>query len=133
MADSSTFSYRGSWCAEGLQTSWKGQWRIVGSNRTLLCDGHEDLRAEVVASPRHATGIRPEALFAVARAVPIPPPVPRDRIGGHAGVMRDFIDAVRAGTELEPVGREHIHSLAMVFGSIDSAATGRRHGFPPTQ
>src|SRR5581483_10997567 len=30
MSDGSVFSYRGSWCAEGLNTSWESDWRVTG-------------------------------------------------------------------------------------------------------
>lgn len=48
MAGGVIFNYRGSWCAEGLRTSWESAWRITGSLGTLLWDGADDIRAEVV-------------------------------------------------------------------------------------
>ena len=38
MNDSSVFTYRGSWCAEGCHTSWNGDWRVIGDRGTLLCE-----------------------------------------------------------------------------------------------
>ena len=45
---------------------------------------------------------------------------------GIAGSLRDFLHALRTGAT--PMGECHdnIKSLAMVFGAIESAATGRR-------
>jgi predicted dehydrogenase len=108
------FTYRGSWCAEGLGTSWECAWRFVGAKGTLLWDGHNDIRIEVAGGER-------EGLFAKAVAVPVPPLEAADRIGGHAGVMKDFIAAVRSGTTPETVGRDNIRSLAMALGAIASA------------
>jgi predicted dehydrogenase len=111
------FTYRGSWAAEGIRTSWEGAWRIVGTKGSLAWDGHDDIRAEV-------PGERSELLAPLVPVV-VPAPSPDDKIGGHQGVIDDFIAAIRAGTEPETVGHENIRSLAMVFGAIESAGQGR--------
>lgn len=113
------FSYRGSWCAEGRGTSWESAWRIIGTKGTVTWDGHDDIRAEIAERPG-------EGLFSEMAAVEIPPLDISDRIGGHLGLLQDFIAATRGGTEPETVGHQNIKSLAMVFGAIDSATTGRR-------
>jgi len=41
---------------------------------------------------------------------------------GHAGVMRDFADAVRTGRPPMTVCTDNIKSLAMVFGAIEASA-----------
>jgi predicted dehydrogenase len=114
------FNYRGSWCADGLRTSWESAWRITGTRGTLLWDGEDDIRAEVVQGP----GVAP-SLFSECVAVPVPPLDPRDRVGGHRGVIEDFVQAIRTGQPPETTGSENIKSLAMVSGAIDSAETGR--------
>ena len=48
MTDDVTFTYRGSWAAEGANTSWEATWRIVGSKGTLLWDGEDAITANVV-------------------------------------------------------------------------------------
>ena len=113
------FTYRGSWCAEGLGTSWECAWRFVGARGTLLWDGHGDIRIEIAGDER-------EGLFAKAIGVAVSPLDPGDRIGGHAGVMKDFVAAVRGGTTPETVGGDNIRSLAMALGAISSAEQGRR-------
>ncbi len=118
MNEGPIFSYRGSWCADGLGTSWESAWRIVGEKGSLTWDGFADIRAEV------RTGTR-EGLFDRAEPVAVPPLDPRDRIGGHLGAIRDFLDAVEAGRSPETGGDDNIRSLAMVFGAIESAETGR--------
>ncbi len=117
--DGVIFNYRGSWCAEGLGTSWESAWRIVGTKGTLTWDGHDDIRAEI------ATGAS-NGLFSEVAAVEIPPLDPSDRTGGHLGLIQDFIAATRGGPEPETVGHQNIRSLAMVFGAIESATSGRR-------
>jgi predicted dehydrogenase len=113
------FTYRGSWCADGLRTSWESAWRIVGSKGSLVWDGHDDIQAEAITSGR-------DGLFSEVAAVEIPPLDSPDRTGGHLGVMRNFIAATRGGPAPETAGAENIKSLAMVFGAIESAEAGRR-------
>jgi predicted dehydrogenase len=114
------FVYRGSWSAQGLQTSWEAEWRFVGSKGALCWDGADSIRIEALAPGARA------GLFDPVRPVEAPALAPDDRIGGHFGVLHDFVAAIRAGSEPETVGHDNIRSLAMVFGAIRSAETGGR-------
>ena len=106
--------------AEGLQTSWEASWRIVGTRGTVTWDGEGLFRAErATAAPR-------DGLFSMVETVEVGPLDPDDAIGGHAGVLRDVIRAVREGGEPETVGHENIRSLAMVLSAIDSAERRER-------
>ncbi|OBQ74706.1 Gfo/Idh/MocA family protein [Mesorhizobium erdmanii] len=113
------FTYAGSWCADGFRTSWEGSWRIVAERGSLLWDGHDALKAEVVVPGR-------DGIFDKTQPIEVPPLDPADRVGGHLGLIRDFIHAIETGTEPETRGADNIKSLAMVFGAIESAETGRR-------
>jgi len=117
MPGGAVVSYRGSWCAEGLRTSWEAAWRIVGERGTLTWDGEGDMRAEVASGP--------DALFSKTAALQIPGLDPADRIGGHLGVIQDFVQAIATGTPPETAGAENIKSLGMVLGAIESAMTGQ--------
>jgi predicted dehydrogenase len=119
-AGGAVFSYRGSWCADGLRTSWESTWRIIGTKGSIVWDGYDDIRGEAVHSHQ------PGQFFSEVTPIEIPPLDPADRVGGHLGVMQEFIAAARGGPMPETVGRENIKSLAMVFGAIDSAESGRR-------
>ncbi|MBT4504188.1 MAG: hypothetical protein HOC74_41040 [Gemmatimonadetes bacterium] len=55
----------------------------------------------------------------------IPPMRKADRIGGHAGLIREFVDCVQKGKQPETICTDNIKSLAMVFGAIESAEKGR--------
>jgi predicted dehydrogenase len=112
------FTYRGSWCADGLGTSWECAWRLVGTKGALLWDGHGDIRIEIAGER--------DGLFAKGVGVAVPPLDGADRIGGHLGVMTDFVAAVRGGTVPETAGSDNIRSLAMALGAIQSAEQGRR-------
>jgi predicted dehydrogenase len=122
LGDGVIFNYRGSWCANGERTSWESAWRFVGTRGTLIWDGYDELRAEV-ATDEPVPG---QPFLRVTRPVEVPPLDPADRIDGHAGIIRDFVAAVRSGHAPETRGEDNIQSLAMVFGAIESAETGRR-------
>ena len=113
------FTYRGSWCADGLGTSWECSWRIVGTKGTFIWDGHDTVRAEVRGAER-------KGLFDTALPVEVPDLAPGDRIDGHQGVIEDFVASVLAGSEPETVGHDNIRSLAMSLGAIKSAQDGHR-------
>lgn len=117
-----TFNYRGSWCAEGADTSWEAHWRLVGTRGTLLWDGNEGFSAHVVAGDEgFRRPLRPIAV----------PDLSAPLIEGHAGVIADFLRAVRSGHAPMTEGRDNIHSLAMVMAAIASAETGRRQPVTP--
>jgi predicted dehydrogenase len=118
MEGGALFNYRGSWCAEGANTSWECTWRIVGDRGTLLWDG-EDRISAFTADPG-------EGLLWPVRELKIEPVVLPQEKRGHAGVFGDFIRALREGTRPETDCRDNIKSLAMVFASIESARTGAR-------
>lgn len=112
------FNYRGSWCADGLRTSWESHWRIVCERGTLVWDGHDGLYAE------RAEGAR-DGLFDKVESVAIPPLADEDKIGGHLGIIKDFVAAVQTRHAPETAGSDNIKSLAMVMGAIESATSGQ--------
>jgi predicted dehydrogenase len=110
------YTYRGSWCAEGLSTTWESDWRIIGERGTARWDGAQNLQAEIAES---VTGFMAEH-----RAVEISPDPPEKKIGGHGGLIADFVDCIRTGRTPETICTDNIKSLAMVFGAIESADSG---------
>jgi predicted dehydrogenase len=119
LGNGALFTYRGSWCAAGLGTSWECAWRLVGTRGTLTWDGHDQLRAEATTAQRSGLfdDVVPLALDEIAAA---------GRIGGHLGVLQDFVAAVRGGIEPETRGADNIQSLAMSLGAMASARAGQR-------
>jgi predicted dehydrogenase len=113
MADGSVYSYRGSWCAEGLNTSWESDWRIIGANGSVKWDGADRFEAQVVEE----TG----GFYSKLREGQIPALDDQGKMGGHAGLIRDFLRCVRTGRTPETVCTDNIKSLAMVFGAVESA------------
>ena len=118
LSDDIVFTYRGSWAAEGANTSWESAWRIIGTKGTLLWDGHEQFEAKVVAGT--------EGFFRPLADLEIPATSDAKQTHGHASVITEFLDAIEAGRQPETAGADNIKSLAMVFGAIESARLGQR-------
>ncbi|UJW86890.1 Gfo/Idh/MocA family protein [Devosia sp. SL43] len=116
--DGVVFNYRGSWAAEGANTSWESAWRIVGTKGTLLWDGYDAFEAKVVAGD--------EGFFRELKTVDVPEPADIDQTHGHASVLAEFLDAIEAGRSPETASNDNIKSLAMVFAAIESAKTRQR-------
>jgi predicted dehydrogenase len=112
------YTYRGSWCAEGLMTSWECEWRFVGPQGTLKWDGQEEMAAQVVTKIGgfHAEfeNLEPDPYLSTRNTA------------GHADLIREFVSCVRVGIIPETVCTDNLKSLAMVFGAIESAETGKR-------
>lgn len=118
MTDGLVYTYRGSWCAEGLNTTWESDWQLIGQQGSLHWDGATLIEGEVVTE---AGGFR-----SALAPVEVPEYDPGDKVGGHAGVIREFIRCVRSGRVPETVATDNVKSLAMVFGAIESAETGQK-------
>jgi len=112
------FNYRGSWCAEGANTSWESAWRVVGTKGTLIWDGEEHFEARIVSGD---TGF-----FRELSDLEVPGPSDPDQTHGHASVIAEFIAAIEQGRQPETAGSDNIKSLAMVLAAIDSARLGQR-------
>jgi len=114
------FTYRGSWCAEGLNTSWDADWRVVGTRGSVAWDGEAAFRAEAVAA---TGGFRSEL-----RPAEVPAEPPDDKRDGHTGLIREFVRCVRTGAKPETDAADNLKSLAMVLAAIESAESGRAVG-----
>ena len=106
-AGGAVFSFTGSWCSPGLETSWNGSWRVSGAGGSATWDGDGAPAAQaadgtvIVAEP----GTDPEEI---------------------AGSLAEFVDAVRTGRIPSGEAHSNISSLAMVEAAIRSAEEGRR-------
>jgi predicted dehydrogenase len=107
------YTYRGSWCSEGLNTTWECDWRIIGETGSVTWDGAEHFEAQVVTE----TGEFRSKLADVA----VPDWPDPDMARGHAGVIEAFFEAIQSGATPETICTDNVKSLAMVFGAIESA------------
>jgi predicted dehydrogenase len=96
-------SYDGSWAPPHGQTSWNGDWELIGARgRATWTGGIEDALAGVVRLER--AGERPRRV-----------PLPRLAVSDRLGVLAELRRAVRTGTEPETGIRDNVHTLAAVL------------------
>lgn len=119
MSDGSIFCYRGSWCAEGAQTSWEASWRITGEKGSAIWDGRGEPYAEVVAEGdqmgkfiREYTRVNGEAIELINTF--------------HHGCLDEMFSSLEEKRPAETDCRDNRFSMAMVLGAIESAKTGRK-------
>ncbi|MFM9919551.1 Gfo/Idh/MocA family protein [Lacisediminihabitans sp. H27-G8] len=103
------YTFVGSWCSPGLETSWNGSWRISGSTGSATWDGET---MPTVEAENSAPGRQN------ADAVP--------GLETIAGSLAEFVQSIRTGRV--PSGEVHsnILSLAMVEAAVQSAERGER-------
>lgn len=111
------FTYRGSWCSEGANTSWEAAWRAIGTAGSVLWD-RESVAVHAVKPWRSgqfsAETLPPEDA----------PPAPPMAHTGHAGCIHEMIDALRTGGKPQTAGADNIKSLAVIHAAIASATRG---------
>jgi predicted dehydrogenase len=104
-ADGTRFTFTGSWCAPGLETSWNGLWRASTSAGTATWDGDNAPVAELTSGE------------------PLPATM-SDEPQEIAGSLVEFVDAVRTSTTPQSEVHSNVVSLAMVEAAVRSANTG---------
>lgn len=123
MSGNVTFTYRGSWCAEGANTSWDSSWRITGSRGTLLWDGEENFQARVA--------LPGDGLLRETKVLPVAKLEDEHNAQEHASVIANFLQSIKENTRPETDSSDNLQSIAMVFGAIDSAKQGSPIEFTP--
>jgi predicted dehydrogenase len=110
-AGGTRFSYTGSWCSQGLETSWNGSWRVSGALGSAAWDGEGEPSAEFL-----------DESAAIGSSGAIDATATRPEI---AGALDEFVSALRTG--ITPSGDVHsnVHSLAMVEAAVLSAEEER--------
>jgi predicted dehydrogenase len=104
MTGGARYTYTGSWCAPGTETSWNGAWRVSAAGGSVTWDGE----GMPVPDP-------PSALRAAS-----------EEGEGIAAALHAFVTALRTG--VAPMGEihENVPSLAMVEAAVLSAREHRR-------
>jgi len=118
MSDDIVYNYRGSWTSEGCNTTWESNWRIVGTHGSVVWNGAEGFSAEA--------GTEKDGEIVEIEPIPLQTEDFGPLDGSHAGCLRHMMQCIREGRQPETAGEDNIRSLAMVFGAIGSAASGRR-------
>ena len=108
------FTYRGSWCGYGCDTSWNGDWRFIGTRGTMLYERDQLPRGQVADKDFHKpfkdVKVKPLAL----------------KHNGMHGALREMLTFLRTGQQPQTHCQDNIKSLAMVFAAIESSRKGRR-------
>lgn len=111
------YDYRGSWCAQGHNTSWECDWRIIGEKGTLKWDGGANLTAQIKKDG--ASGFI----------------IPSDDIKldmldigkhGHEGCFDEMFNALIENRRAETDCHDNYFAMNMVYGAIESAASGKK-------
>jgi predicted dehydrogenase len=111
MTDGTVVTYTGNWATHTTETSWNGEWEIVGERGRIGWGGGDWSAAEVEIQEWGAPP-EPVTLKPIARS-------------GQAGLLAAFVDAIGTGTEPDTAATDNIHSLEIVFAAVESVETGR--------
>ena len=103
--DDSRFSYAGSWCADGLTTSWNGDWRGSAAAGTATWDGESEVLTQGRTGPVASVPLDAES-------------------EGLDAALEEFVAALDGGPD--PSGEIHrnVWSVAMVEASVTSSRRG---------
>jgi predicted dehydrogenase len=116
MDNDAIFTFCGSWTSDGCQTSWNGDWRIIGDQGTLLIKNDEAPYGQKITSSEGFE--RPLVDLPIAEA--------SISITGWHVALRGMLNYLRTGAIPETECHDNIKSLAMVFAAIESSQQGCR-------
>lgn len=98
----SRFSYTGSWCADGLTTSWNGEWRGSAPAGSASWDGEGEVIAQGRSGPAASVGLD---------AAP----------DGLDAALEEFVAALDGGPDPSGEIQRNVWSVAMVEASVTSS------------
>jgi len=118
MEDGSVFDYRGSWCANGLNTSWESEWRVACADGAAFWDGAGRLYYDLTAQGEGKTGLS-DGNEITAEFVDISPMKMEQE--GHEACVTEMFEALKNGTRPQTDCRDNINSIRMVYKAIESS------------
>ncbi|UOQ45129.1 Gfo/Idh/MocA family oxidoreductase [Halobacillus salinarum] len=118
MSNGAVFTYRGSWSAIGMPTSWEAEWRITGSRGSACWDGSGLPAYEVMDETASE-----DFLVPVQKKESYP-----DWSGfeGHWGCLDEMFSAIEEKRRAETDCRDNIKSMQMVFAAMESAKLSKK-------
>lgn len=121
MEDGTVFDYRGSWCANGLNTSWESKWRGSCEKGAVSWDGFNDIQYEEDFEGNDKFGIEDEESTTTIDNVTIE----SIEEEGHKGCIEEMFKALSTGTRPPTDCRDNLLSIKMVYKAIESARTNK--------
>ena len=106
-------SYRGNWVSLGVKTGWSGEWHMESESSEVVWSSRLD-NAQVDNVMLRPLGKR-------MRRLVLPEISLRDRHGS----LSAFVQAVQTGQEPESSGRDNLKTLALLFGAVEAATSGK--------
>ncbi len=116
MTNGVMFTYSGSWCAEGVHTSWHGDWRLQGTKGNVLYERDQAPHGALVTGD---TGFNRATTKVEVADIEIPG-------NGQHGALKEFLAAIQGGPAPQGECHDNIKSLAMVFAAVESSRKGKR-------
>jgi len=118
MEEGMVFDYRGSWCANGLNTSWQSQWRVACEKGAVYWDGLDQLYYDIIPRKKREKGWIPSGAEKPT-LIPIPPS-PMEHTG-HVACVEEMFEALWNGTKAQTDCRDNINSIRMVYKAMESS------------
>ena len=115
MSNGVVFTYVGSWCSEGMHTSWHGDWRMIGDKGTIVYEKDQQPVGEFVTGTEGF--FRPKESFSLEDV---------SVAGGQQGALKEFLTAINGGALPQGECHDNIKSLAMVFAAVESSRKGKK-------
>ncbi len=103
--------YNGSWCAKGDYSDWNGNWHVECERGTVI---YEQGKVTVHRAPE---------LYNVTETIEVKLQDPPR--SGQNYVLHDFMDAIASGGKASTDVTDNIHSVAMVFSTVDAMESGQ--------
>src|SRR5690606_31642826 len=118
MSNGAVFTYNGSWCAEGMNTSWESDWRVTGSKGSACWDG--------INAPVYETIDTEQPTEFFNKMTKRDVPCNWEGKEGHWGCLDEMFASLEEDRTAETDCNDNIQSMKMVFGAIESAKTGKK-------
>lgn len=112
--DGTPVAYEGDFAAAGGETSWNGEWELIGERARAIWGGE-------VSAPLRGI-VRVERYGSAPERVALPRLPALDRVG----VLHELRRAIAEGTTTECSAADNVHSLAAVLGLARSVETRSR-------
>ncbi|MDQ0194353.1 Gfo/Idh/MocA family protein [Paenibacillus wynnii] len=119
MSNGSIFCYQGSWCAEGVPTSWEASWRITGEKGTAIWDGIGAPYAEVISEGDQTGNFTRKHTRVEGGTIDL-------QHTFHQGCLDEMFLSLEENRPAETDCRDNRFSMAMVLGALESTKTGRK-------